>query len=296
MNLKVNLYSASNYTNNAFRKFGHKTIRNTGYAILAATMLLTSSCTNKNKTDSDNNFITEQTDSFVRSADSIEVESSKIKNINHYFPKDNNEISNNPDWTEKIYPDGRVEKDSMGYKIIEMPNGERTVSTKQKNENGDNVITTLFSDGSKEIRIENGKNYKDTLYWTNGNIKQIKNKEVEFEYLDSLNEEKEIIKLQVFKEYDENGILMRWDVIDNNKTLNENNFKYDNKGRIIDDGYTKYEYEGEKETPCRTIEEYEGCKLVTEFDTDSIYETKKYFVASNGVITLYTEEDKINRQ
>ena len=57
----------------------------------------------------------------------------------------------------------------------------------------------------------------------------------------------------------------------------------------------EYEYEGEKETPCRTIDEYEGCKLVTEFDTDSIYETKKYFVASNGVITLYTDEDKINR-
>lgn len=274
--------------NPTFKGAGNKVMRYLSYSAASLTMMAALSClgskANNQANDTDSSEInTELPDSSISG---IDGDNNGVQTQYHYTVKDGEITGDDYSWIEKTYPDGKVEKDSMGYKIIETPDGERTMSVVQKNEKGESVIKTSYSDGSRGIRIENGVNYKDTIFWANGNIKQIKNKEVVIEHGKSKSpyDENERIVNQTYKAYDENGILLFWELIDNNEKIDENNFKYDKHGRLIDNGFTKYEYEGDSETPFRITDELEGCKYITEMDEDGV-EIDRYFKASNGVIT-----------
>lgn len=303
MNVSINPVSAYNkmpvnkvkhYNNSkniTFQGNENKVMRYLSYSAASLAMVAALSClgskAQKHANDTDStNTNTELTDS----SNAIEnSEDNSIETHYHYTVQDGEITGNDYSWIEKTYPDGKVEKDSMGYKIIETPDGERTVSTVEQNVNGENVIRTTYPDGSKGIRIENGVNYKDTIFWANGNIKQVKNKEVVIEEGQSKSpyDVEELILNQTYKVYDENGTLLYWEVVDNNEKLDENNFKYDKQGRLIDNGYTKFEYKDDSKTPFRITDELEGCKYITEMDEDG-FETNKYFKASNGVVTPYS--------
>ena len=223
------------------------------------------------------------------STNNVEQTNSNEVSVHYYYTYSDNEVTGeNYSWLEKTYPDGTVEKDSMGYKIIETPNGERTVSVTDKDQNGEIVIKTKYPDGSTGVRIENGINYKDTVFWANGNVKSVKIKNVTIEHGKYPSDDKEMIKNQTYKVYDENGVLLYWELIDSSQKLDENNFKYDSLNRIVDNGFTKYEYEGDSEIPFKVTEDLEGCKYITEYDSDGVI-TNQYFQAENGIITPYTQ-------
>lgn len=293
--LPLNTKKQCNNTNNTtFQGIGtNKVMRYLSYsasslAMLAALSCLGSKTKSQGKDNADSVNINTEISSRTNNAEKNENDSIETK---YYYTAIDGEITGeNYSWVEKTYPDGKIEKDSMGYKIIETPAGERTISTVRRNEKGESIITTNFPDGSREIRIEDGINYKDTIFWANGNIKQIKNKEVLIDQgqLESPCDDEELVVNLTYKAYDENGVLLYWNVVDSNETLDENDYKYDKKDRLIDNGFTKYEYKGDSNIPFRTTDELEGCKYITEMNEEGI-ETKRYFKASNGVITPASE-------
>ena len=286
-NIKKNSQSNVNFQGSTNTK---KIIHYAGYLACAGIIASLLSCSNK-KT---NNALLEKNDSIEISIDSsglntYQTEKSDGTEIRyHYLPNDNEVNGDNYAWKETIKPDGRVEIDSMDYKIIKTPSGERIISKVENNNNGTTVIKTTYPDGSTGVRVENGKNYTDTVYWSNGNVKMIRNKEVAVERGKYPSDDKERIINQTYKVYDENGILLYWEVVDSSQQMDENNFKYDDLGRIIYDGYMKYEYEGDSEIPILITDELEGCKYIVEYEADGAIKNQ-YFKASNGVITSHSQ-------
>ena len=309
MNMSINpvsMYARQTSTTNRVKQNKHdiafqgaisnKTINYAGSFLAGLAMFAAISCTSsktKPQTDTDSVSVdnTEILDTTAFSTD--EADNKRVITNYHYFPTDNGISGDNYAWIEKNYPDGRVEIDSMGYKILKTPDGERITSKVEKNDNGDVVVNTLYPDGSFGIRVENGINYKDTIFWANGNVKRIKNKEVVIERAKSPTDDSERIVNQTYKVYDDNGVLLYWEKVDSNEIIDENNFKYDDLGRIIDNGFMKYEYEGDSEIPILVIDELEGCKYIIEYDTDGTVKNQ-YFKASNGVVTPYSQIYEIN--
>ncbi len=277
------------FTGSINRKVAHYT----GYTLAAALMAMTLSCSSqKSKNVSDKtdtiNIISKSNDTSDKITNYEENNNSVV--LYHYDPSDNEINGDNYAWKETIYPNGSIEKDSSEYKIHISPNGERTETKTETKDNGEKIITTTFPNGEIEIRTEDATNYTDTLFYANGNIKQIHNKKVEIQKGETPSDNKVLIKEQVLKGYDKNGILLYWESFNDSINMDDykENFKYDAQNRLIDDSFAKYEYKGNSQIPFRITEELEGCKFITEFDDDG-QDTNKYFKASNGVITPFAQ-------
>lgn len=293
MNLQINPNHTANYykyNNMTFNGFPRRTLRNTGIALMTAAMLTSGSCSNKKYgTDSTNFTKTEISDKFDTKIDTVEKHQA-VKNVYHYFPKDDNIITNKPDWSEKRYPDGRVEIDSLEYKISITPDGKRTTVKTETDEQGNITTTTEFPDSTKIVTIDyktinpSEKLIVEQTYWSNGNLKEHKYYN---EYpSDSTNIESNKIIEQNYMKYSENGVLLQWETSQIDPERNKNNNQYDRKGRLTYDDVKneKYLYKENDTIPYKSISEYDDCKRITLY-TDSGKVEKIFFQAIDGTIT-----------
>ena len=290
----------ANYVNN-YQNYNHTTftgskstgLRKAGYAFLAATMLTATSCTNKSKSENDTTDIisqTEQTDSFSSSAKKDSNKNNQVQRYYHYFPKEEGVTGDQYDWTETIYPDGRIEKDSMGHQITITPEGERTVITTENDDNGNKTVTTDLPDSTKIVQVDYKTNnpneilHTEKIYWENGNIKESKY------YNEYPSDSTDINSPKITEEshelYNENGVLIFWEINKNDSLPNDSDLVYDKRGRIIYDNLKneKYLYKGKHKTPYRSISIHNDCQRITEYNKNGSAK-KIYFKASDGTIT-----------
>ena len=295
MNLKININYTTNYSHKynqpAFNGLSRKMLRNTGYALTAATILSFASCSNNNnntKQDTDS-FQTEVKDSLNEKIDSTDNKP-KVENIYHYFPKDNNIITDVPDWSEKIFPDGSREIDSLEYNIKISPEGKRTVTKTETDETGNTTITTEFPDSTKTVKII----YKtlkpkeilevEKTYWSNGKLKENK---LFNEYLsDSTNLSSPTIIKQRYERFNEDEVLLYWETNGTDVEVNDSNSIYDDDKRIIYNNIKneKYYYKGTHKTPYTSVSEFENCKRTILYNDSGLVE-KTIFEAADGTIT-----------
>ena len=292
MNLKINTnISGNNYqvhNSITFNGLSRKTIRNAGYVLMAASMLASYSClNNKPKFDTIELTETKTNDKFDKDTDSIKKQEN-VKNIYHYFPKKDNIITNEPDWTEKIYPDGRIEIDSLGYKISVSPDGQRTVTKTEKDSIGNTIITTDFPDSTKTVKTyyltqdPSEIFHIEKTYRSNGKLKEsLIYKEHRADSTDTISPKIE----QQYKMYNENEVLIYWNC-DSLQSENNSNSVYDNNNRLIYDNIKneKFYYKGTEKTPYKSISQIDDCKRITLYN-DSGMVKKIYFEASDGTIT-----------
>lgn len=288
MNLKINPISTANYYHNniAFNSRSRKLLRNSCYALMAAAMLTTAACSNKNKTD---NSQSPASDSLFFDTDSFETQN-RVQNIYHYFPTEDGSISSVPDWSEKIYPDGRREIDSLEYKISVDTNGEKTVVKTETDSLGNTVITTNYPDSTKTVQtihILNSPNEKlesEKTYWSNGKLKENK---IYYEHpSDSTDVNSPLSVTENYERYNEKGVLLFWESANNTPDNNDSINTYDSKNRLIFNAAENenYQYKGDEKTPFRSVAEYNGCKRITLYN-DSGDVKRIYFEASDGTIT-----------
>ena len=212
-----------------------------------------------------------------------------VKRVYHYYPSEN-VSAENYNWSELVYPDGRIEKDSMGYKIFVSPKGERMVIHTKQDEYGHTTITKEFPDGTKNVHIDYRTNmpnetlYVETNYWPNGNMKE------HFYYneypANNKEQDGERIIEKSHYQYNENEVLIMWETTQIDSARNESNNKYDKKGRLIYDDVKneKYEYKLGAKHPYRAISELEGCKRIILLNSDGTVK-KEFFKAEDGTIT-----------
>lgn len=287
MNLKINPISTANcYYNISYKGCNQNLMRKGCYALMAAAMLTTAACTNKHKAD---NSVEATSDSLFLAADSFETQD-RVQNIYHYFPTEDGSISSVPDWSEKIYPDGRKEIDSLEYKISVGTNGEKTVVKTETDSIGNTIITTNYPDSTKTVQTiykffnPYEKLESEKTYWSNGKLKENK---IYYEHpSDSTNINSPVAVTESYERYNENEILLCWEYTNNNLKNNDSINTYDNKNRIIFDAAKNenYQYKGDEKIPFRSVAEYNGCKRITLY-TDSGDVKRVYFEASDGTIT-----------
>lgn len=291
MNLRISAYPSIKYfqsQNGAIKKNNYNTafcgrqqkvLQNAGYVFLISSIFALASCSNKNK-QADNldvNTLTEQ------ALDTIPTR------IYHYYPKDDI-TSENYDWSEVKYPDGRVEKDSMDYKISITPQGKRTVTKTETDSVGNTITTTNFPDGKKTVRINyltinpNEKLQVERTYWKNGKLKE--SKFLSEHLSDSTDINSPRIKKDSCKVYNEDEVLLYWESNCINPEKNDSNNIYDENNRIIYDDINneKYLYNDRHDIPYQSISECEGCIRITLYDKNGQIE-KIFFEASDGTIT-----------
>lgn len=291
MNLKISAYPSVRYFqkqnsiikkdnyNPAFCGRKQKVLQNAGYAFLISSIFTLASCSNKNKQadNLDANTLTEQNyDNFPT-------------RIYHYYPKDDL-TSENYDWSEVKYPDGRVEKDSMDYKISVTPQGKRTVTKTEKDSVGNTIITTDFPDGEKTVRINyltinpNEKLQVEKTYWKNGKLKE--SKFLSEHLSDSTNINSPRIRVDSCKVYNENEVLLYWESNSINPEKNDSNNIYDENNRILYDNIKNetYLYNDKNNIPYQSVSECEDCKRITLYDENGHIE-RIFFEASDGTIT-----------
>ena len=290
----VNLYNRqTNYllkNNITFR--GLSKYKNVGFALGTAALLSFSSCKQPSPNDIVDILTTvENNDSMNSTIHEYKFRDERCQKHYHYFPKNNDDFSSsNYDWVETIYPDGRIEKDSLGYQISITPEGERTVVKTEKDDNGNTVITTTLPDGSKIVRTEYNPTIKGEIlsvrnkYWPSGKIKEITYLNEYPSDSTNINSKKITEKENLY--YSENEVLLKWETtkIDPERNIKYN--KYDHKKRLIYDDIKneKYQYKGNSKTPYRSISIYDDCKRITLYDKEGNVE-KIYFKASDGTIT-----------
>ena len=296
MELKIGAYTpASNYkrhnniirdkNNTAFYGSGQNTIRNIKYALLASSALAIMACTARHQQPEKTE---EETEISLKDSGIADVESPK--KIYHYLPKDDIVANDNYDWSETVYPDGRVEKDSLGYQITVTPDGERTVVKTETDSLGNTITTTDFPDSTKFVQTDyNTLKPHEVLrteqtFWANGNIKE--NKYYSKHPSDTSDITSPSVEEEEITQFNKNGILIYWKTNCINPERNDSNNIYDELGRIIynDIKNEKYQYEGESKTPLRSTSQYKDCMRITEYNPDGTVK-KVYFEASDGTVT-----------
>lgn len=282
-----------NYNTGLMFKRKIKSARTLGYALTAA-MISLSACNSCYKKNSPDNIIdsvakTEKNDSSNLSVEESHLRDNRVQKHYHYFPSDNNITAENYSWTEVIYPDGRIEKDSFGHNIFISPDGNKTVIKTEKDEHGSTKITKTFPDGSKIIHNDYSKNgdstYIEKAYWPNGNLKENKYYN-EYMLSDSINNDSTKIVEECYEKYNENEVLIYWKSNVSDPDRNEKYNKYDRQKRIIYDDVKNehYKYKGSSLIPYQSYSDYEGCKRITSYNTDGTV-NKIYFIAADGTVT-----------
>ena len=292
MGLTINTNYSANYCQKynhiSFNGLSQKAMRNTGYTLLAATMFTLASCSNKQpQTDTVEITKTETKDTVNTAVDSTKKKSDVIY---HYFPKDDNIITEEPDWLEKIYPDGSREIDSLGYKIMVSPEGKRTITKTEIDQWGNIITSTDFPDSTKTVKTTyKTLNHNEVLqiektYRSNGKLEESRWLN---EYpSDSTDISSPKITEQGYERFNEDEVLLYWESSRKNIEKNDSSIIYDDDNRIVfnERENEKYYYKGSHKTPYTSISEYKDCKRITLYN-DSGYVEKVYFEAADGTIT-----------
>ena len=277
-----------------FKSAPLRSVRNAGLAVAAATMLSAlSSCSFIKKSPVNNvveeKLLVEKKDkTYTSVSDEYRFRDNRVQKCYHYFPMDENVSADNYSWAESIYPDGSIERDSMGYKISITPDGKRTVVHNWKDESGHENILKEYPDGTKVQRINYNTGvpkeilYTETIYWPNGNIKE---RYFYNEYLSNSDKREKVVEKSIHK-YNEDEVLLMWESsqIDSMRSSKYN--KYDKKGRLIYDDVLdeKYQYKGDAKIPYRAVSEKDGCQHIKLLNTDGSIQ-REYFKAQEGTIT-----------
>jgi len=301
---KINNYNCNNYvskmsSNTNFKGCpAIKSMKNTCMT-LSAISLLTAACTN-NKTYTYN---TPKTDTVEitydnNTADSIiaqnsnENEKKPVRNY-HYAPSEKEVTAEDYSWAETIYPDGKIEKDSMGYKITITPEGERTSVKTETDEAGHTTTTTVLPDGTKVVKTDYKLPRQNEILYTIKTYRpdeSLKNSRYYNEYPSDSTENAQRVIEESFEEFNDNDILLRWYSTVKDEARSEDNNEYDNLKRLIYDDVKNetYMYKGQSKTPFQSISKYDDCSRITEYNDDGTIK-KIYFKASDGTITEKTD-------
>ncbi len=276
-----------------FKSAPLKSMRNASLAIAATTVLSALSACSFFKKPSVNDVaetktLIENNDSIYTSIVEYGYRDNRTQRRYHYLPMAEEVNSDNYSWSELIYPDGKIERDSMGYKISITPDGKRTVVHNWKDESGHENILKEYPDGTKIERINyntgmpNEVLYTETKYWPNGNMK-----ECYFynEYLSNSNKQEKVVEKSIHK-YNEDEVLLMWESSQIDSMRSSKHNKYDKKGRLVYDDVLdeKYQYNGNSKTPYSAISEKDGCKHIKLLNTDGSVQ-REYFKAQDGTIT-----------
>ena len=300
MNLKINTVPSGNNYNTVyglknkninFRSTGNKTLRRMSYALIASAMFTAASCIKNNKNnDVKIKSTIEETDSSYSSTGEYHYKD-KVVTYYHYFPKENNmSHADKYDWIETIFPDGRIEKDSIGHKIFIKPDGQRTDIKTEFDKNGNKIITTKFPDGTKFVKTIYKTQKDDDYIRTEKKYRKdgtIKESQFFREYIpDDTTINKQVVIEKKYQKYNEKGILVYWEASYKGLDRNNSNNKYDKRGRLIYDDFTneKYYYKGRNKTPYRSESQCEDCLRVTLYKKDGTVK-EVFFKASDGTIT-----------
>ena len=315
MNLSINpiiFYNRVNYTkNNVYHKKEVnnnlsfqavntvKTAKKVFYPVVFGLLASVYSCTNTGKSNNtdeleETNTPTEQIDSSHSSTDKLSItednKKNKVEKYYHYSPSEKEISSTNYSWVETVYPDGKIEKDSMGYMITISPEGDRTEVKTELDSVGIKTITTILADSDKIVRSEYPPTKEgEILFVENYFRKDGKIKEVHYykEYpSDStdINSQKTVEQEDAY--YNEDEVITKWKTSVIDSARNESNNIYDRRNRLIYDDVKNetFQYKGKSNTPYRSVSEYHDCKRITMYNKDgSIKEI--YFKASDGTIT-----------
>lgn len=277
--MKINAITAGNYS---FK--GNNTLRNTGFA-LAATTLLTGACDTKPQKDT-NPINTELCDTTNNKINSDNIGSSKIY---YYYPTENGRLDlNKYDWSETRYNDGRIIRDSAGYNILITPNDEKTITYSQEDEFGNKTTTIKYPNGKTFVRTDYKlKNPAEILYTEHTYNKD--NVIVESKYYNKMPSDSipgDFTIEQSNEIRNDEGILLRWESNVRDPERNKSYNKYDKLGRLIydDEKDEHYVYKNSDQFPKYSYSIYDGCKRITEYDENAAIK-KVYFKASDGTIS-----------
>lgn len=272
--------------NASFRGLSCKKVcKNIGIAAAAATLLTAASCSSKNNTPSGSE-IAAQKDSALSVNTNLQ-NPQRVKKNYYYFPTEDGSItSEGYDWSELVFPNGKIIRDSLGYKIYIEPNGDRTVIHSTTDDMGHKITTTEHPNGTK-IRTDYNVPDSNEILYTEKNFRKngtIIDNRYYNEIQDTINNTKTIE--QSFEKYNENDVLLYWESNVRDSARNESFNKYDSFGRLVYDDIKneKFIYEGKKKTPKMSIARYENCKRYTLYNPDGSI-NKVYFKASDGTIT-----------
>lgn len=277
-------------------KGSFNTARAFGYTFIAAAMLSLASCNNnRNKTDKDV-VTTVQTDIDIQPAQVIQEPEAKIQSVKiyHYDPTDEPLTPENYSWSETQFPDGSVEKDSLGYQISITADGKRKSIHTETDETGNTTTTIIYPDSTKFVRTDY-ITYKpgeilftETKYRSNGSMAERRYYN-EYTVEDSTNVP-QIKTEQSIHRFNDKDILIMWDssITDSLRSADYN--EYDKKGRIIYDDLKqeRYEYKGESKTPYRSVSECDDCQRIKMYNPEGAV-IKDFFKASDGTITEVTD-------
>ena len=205
----------------------YNTVRNIGFAFLASSLL--AACDLKIKQNPDEDVLEIGVEN--NNIDTLTITPEQINEKTHptktyyYLPRDNDIDAEQYEWTETKYPDGRIEKDSLGYKISITPEGDRTVIYTDTDSLGNKFTTTELPDGSKIFRTDyltdmNEKYYEEKIYRPDGSLKESSFYK-EYIPIDSMHNNMEKIIEYKYAKYDEQGILTSIDSNINDSIKNE---------------------------------------------------------------------------
>ena len=267
-----NLISKNNNSNNnqvAFKMEVTRPLRKVGFALLAATLGLSSCNNQQNKNDTENKstyaaYFIENEDPEIFYGTKTLQDGTKITSIK--LDIDKNEYTR---LTTTDFPDGSK---TIRYDIPE--------------------------------RIH--PYYYEESFWPNGNKKEEKFCDIwerEFETpeynpatggFDGFTIVHEENIEGYYNKYNENGILIAWE----NRMIEENDgeeAKYDKLGRVVySEVHDKhYEYHGNTDVVSKFTSSENGCKHIIEYDKDG-KETNNYFLAKDGTVTPYSVIENVD--
>jgi hypothetical protein len=263
-----------------------------GYTLIAAAMLSLASCNKKNATMTVTTEEKAQTtaDAQIRQTTKEPEEEKQAVKSYHYDPTDEPLRAEDYRWSETIYPDGRIERDSLGYKIFITADGKRTSIHTETDDAGNTTITTLYPDSAKCVHIDYKTDnpdeimYTETKYRSNGSVEErtYYNKAI---IEDSTNIPQTRIETSIHK-YNDKDILLMWNSNVTDSVHSESNNEYDKKGRLIYDDIKqeRYEYRGDSKHPFRSVSECDSCRRIKIYNSDGTT-NKDYFKAADGTIT-----------
>ena len=294
MQISFNTFNTNNYRQKSttFKSSaGLKNLRNISLALTSSLMLL--SCGHKTDKTITNDVVeisskSEINDSVYAIEKEVESNGKNVKKC-YYYPTEKAVNAEDYNWSETIFPDGKVEKDSMGYKITITPDGKRTSIKAETDEFGHTTTTTEMPDGTKVIKTDYKLQNPNEILYTIKTLRpngSLKNSKYYNKYpADSTAANLKIVE-ESFEEYNENNILLRWFSTVKDEARCEDNNEYDSQKRLIYDDVKNetYMYQGTSTIPYQSVSEYEDCKRITEYNQDGSV-NKIYFKASDGTTT-----------
>ena len=254
-----------------------KAVQNYSIALALASLIAIFSCSNNKQEQSTDTEKTTPAQNKVKNSDTFD-EKKQTKTYYHYLPKKDNVV--NPDeyeWSETVYPDGKIEKDSMGYKIIIMPEGDRIIVKTPQEENKDTITVEETPDSLINNTTEKNDT-TDTIEQRDIEYITINNNETDYDYQNTAK--------PINKHYNDEKVLLYWESDDSEINKNDSTNVFDNKGRLIYDSVNneQYEYRGKSKTPYKSINVIEDCTRYTLYNKNGSIKSR-YFKASDGTIT-----------